>query len=225
MRQLKILAISALSAASLSACVGGFNGPDAPVDFRENHPIAVDSQVVTLTIDVDQRNNQLSARDEARVKAFAAAYLRNGHGQLTVSAPSGAVEDFDGQELSADIRSAIHEAGVDWGQINGSTYRTSQDLDRRIIVSYTHYIATASKCGVWKGIREATRNNLHSPNFGCATQNNLAAMVADPRDLIQPAAFAPGDSIARIRALDQYRAGQVSATETDSEIEAQVSDQ
>jgi len=206
-----------------SACSSMFNGPEDTLTVAETHPISVDSQVVTLTIDADATTSDISGVDKARLRAFAVAYLREGHGALTVTAPSGTGDDLDGQEAASDIRKALHEAGVPWSAIAGATYRTGGgENGQQLIVSYTHYVATPSDCGDWSGLRMRDYKNLRTPNYGCATMNNYAVMIADPRDLITPADEQPGDATARVRAIEEYRAGNVTASETDQAIQTQV---
>ncbi|MEL7486192.1 MAG: CpaD family pilus assembly protein [Pseudomonadota bacterium] len=216
------IALIAATASAGAACSTLVNGEADAISVEQAHPIAVDSQVVTLTLNVDPTTNELGNLDQARIRGFADAYLRGGHGPISVTSPSGASDDFDGQEQASDIRKYLHKLGVPWSSISGASYRTGDDQNRQVILSYTRYVATPSECGVWKGIRTRDYKNLRTPNFGCATQNNLAALVSDPRDLIQPANEGPADSIARIRAITSYREGTISATETDADIETQV---
>lgn len=219
---LKITLLSAASL-SLSACAGGiFNGPDDALTIAETHPIAVDSQVMTLTISGDVSTSDLSNVDKARLRAFADAYLTNGHGPLTVTAPSGAGNDRNDHEAAADIRQALNNAGVPWSAIHGATYRTGEASNDEIILSFTRYVATASPCGVWSGQRASQYKNLRSPNMGCATMNNYAAMIADPHDLIAPAESAPVDGQSVVRAVELYRQGQVTASAIDGNIIAET---
>ncbi|MHA7872139.1 MAG: CpaD family pilus assembly protein, partial [Hyphococcus sp.] len=206
-------------------CAGGpFNGPEHAMTIAEEHPISVDSQVVTLTIDADVTTTNLSDVDKARLRAFANAYMRDGHGPLTITAPSGTPDDLDGQEAAADIRGALNQAGVPWSALAGATYRTGgAPGGDQLILSYTHYVATASQCGLWSGLRGRDYRNLRSPNFGCATQNNLAAMIADPHDLVAPADETPRDAQTTVRAINAYRAGEVTSSQVDNAINAQVS--
>lgn len=218
------LKLSLLTAMSLTvvACAGGpFNGPQQAASVAETHPIAVDSQVVTLTIKTDETTTDLSNIDKARLRAFAASYLNNGHGSLTVTGPSGAGNDYDGHEASADIRQALNDEGVPWSAIHGATYRTG-DAANEIILSFTRYVATASPCGVWAGVRAREYRNLRTPNMGCATMNNLAAMIADPHDLVAPADVSPRDGEAAARAIGLYREGKVTASEVDGNIDAKT---
>ncbi|GAB4525733.1 MAG: CpaD family pilus assembly protein [Amphiplicatus sp.] len=216
--------LAAAATAFAAGCSSAFNGPEQALSVAEEHPISVDTQVVTLTLDADPTTTDLSAVDKARIRAFADAYLTSGHGPLTVTAPSGGGgADRDGEEAAADVRAVLHEAGVDWASMTGSSYRAGGENDRQIILSYTRYVATPSACGNWAGMRMRDYRNLRSPNFGCATQNNLAAMIADPRDLIQPADEAPADAEARVRVMRAYRKGEPTSSGGGDEIDARVS--
>lgn len=221
-----ITKISLLSAVFLlvAACAGGpFNGPQHAMTVAEAHPISVDNQVVTLTIRADATTTDLSNLDKARLRSFADSFLTNGHGPLTVTSPSGAGNDNDAHEAAADVRKALHEAGVPWSAIHGATYRTGEASNDEIVLSFTRYVATASPCGVWDGLRGREYRNLRSPNMGCATMNNYAAMIADPHDLIAPADVDPRDGEAVVRAIVLYRDGLVTASEVDGNIDAETS--
>ena len=214
-----------LSAAALavSACAGGpFNGEKHAMTVAEAHPISVDGQVVTLTISGDVTTSDISNVDKARIRSFASSYMNNGHGPLTVTAPSGAGNDRNDHEAAADIRKALNDAGVPWSAIHGATYRTGEASNDQIILSYTRYVATASPCGIWSGIKESEYRNVRSPNMGCATMNNIAAMVADPHDLIAPSDVAPRDGQSVVRTMELYRAGEVTASAVDQNINAEA---
>jgi len=218
--------ITLLSAASMmtAACAGGaFNDPEDAMTIAEAHPIAVDGQVVTLTINVDPTVTDLSNVDKARLRAFADSYMTNGHGPLTVTGPSGAGNDYDGHETSADIRQALNDAGIPWSAIHGATYRAGAPSGTEIILSFTRYVATASPCGIWRDMKSTEYKNLRSPNMGCATMNNYAAMIADPHDLIAPADADPMDGESANRAIRLYREGQVTASQVDENINAETS--
>ena len=49
-------------------------------------------------------------------------------------------------------------------------------------------------------------------NFGCATQRNLAAMVAEPADLVQPRAEGAAYNAKRTFGIDKWRKGDSPAT-------------
>ncbi len=222
--KLSNIVLGSVSAILLSACSSVWNGAGDNPTVAEKHPIAVDSQVVTLTLDVDPSTNELSSVNRSRLKAFAHQYMQNGHGPLTITAPSGGFDDRVGQETSSDIRKELFAVGVPWDAITGATYRAGgRGSERELVLSYTHFVATASPCGIWNSEFKHTYKNIAHPNFGCADQNNLAAMIADPRDLIEPATSTAPDAAQRVRGVQTFRSGEVTSRERDSDIDSNVS--
>ncbi len=53
----------------------------------------------------------------------------------------------------------------------------------RVVVSRS--VASVPSCPSWRDKAEANFHGGLTDNYGCATANNLAAMIADPRDLIE----------------------------------------
>jgi pilus assembly protein CpaD len=53
----------------------------------------------------------------------------------------------------------------------------------RIVV--TRSVASVPNCPNWSKTTEANYNSGTHPNYGCAVNGNLAAMVADPEDLVR----------------------------------------
>jgi pilus assembly protein CpaD len=212
MRTLRTLAMSFVAVAA-AGCATKFNGPEHALSIEEEHPISVDSQTVTMTL---ASGGALSSLDRARVRSFADAYMRDGHGALTLTTTGADAGRAD------DIRAALYQSGVPAASVAASSYRAGEGSTNDFILSFTHYVATPSACGVWEGMKERDFRNMRSPNFGCSTRNNLAAMIGDPRDLVEPAAMTDPDSAIRIRGVKLFREGQVTASETDSDIEQQV---
>jgi pilus assembly protein CpaD len=204
------------AAVAVTGCATKFNGQEQALSIEEEHPISVDSQTVTMTM---APSASLSSLDRARLRAFADTYMRNGHGSLTLTSPGGAEA---GQE--AAIRAALSEFGVPADSVAAASYRAGEGSTTDLILSYTHYVATPSACGVWEGQRDRDFRNMRSPNFGCSARNNLAAMIGDPRDLVEPAAMSDPDSIMRVRGVKLFREGKVTSSDTDADVEQQVAE-
>ena len=210
----------------LGGCAGGFNKTTVtPNSVAENYPIMVDQQTVTLTIAVDRSLSDVSVMDKARLRAFVDSYVAQGHGPVTVTAPSGNPNDFFGQELATDIRQELHTLGVPWDAMLGATYRISSTAEaQEVIVSYSRYVATASPCGAFDEVWARNRKNLTSKNFGCATQANFAAMIADPRDLVEPSAVAAPDTVRRVEGITLFQQGAATASAEESYENTAASD-
>lgn len=70
--------------------------------------------------------------------------------------------------------------------VNGGapvTPGTLADGTVRVVVSRNR--ATVPNCPNWSAPAQPNYNNLSMSNFGCAVNTNLAAMIADPQDLVR----------------------------------------
>jgi pilus assembly protein CpaD len=219
------LALS-VSALLVTACAGSFNSQRvAPTNPADAFPIMVDQQTVTLTIVADKSLSELSSMDKARLSAFVGSYAREGHGPITVTAPSGNRADYFGQELAADIRNELYSMGVGWDKMLGATYRVSGNAtDQEVIVSFSRYVASATACGDFSEIWKRNRQNISSKNFGCATQNNLAAMIVDPRDLSAATPLAGSDPIKQVGSITAYQGGESTASEVETSSNISTTD-
>ena len=98
-----------------------------------------------------------------------------------------------------------------------------------IILEYPRMVATAGPCGRWPndlgpgaGIDYIT--NIPYYNLGCSMQRNLAAMVEEPTDLVQPRAEDPAYTGRRTVVLDKYRKGEDTTTQTRDNEKSKISD-
>jgi pilus assembly protein CpaD len=53
----------------------------------------------------------------------------------------------------------------------------------RVVVSRS--TASVPSCPDWSKTTEANYNSSNHSNYGCASNSNLAAMIADPEDLVR----------------------------------------
>lgn len=60
------------------------------------------------------------------------------------------------------------------------------------------------KCPSWRVPNMGDSNVSQSSNFGCASQRNLAIMVADPNDLVRGKKLSPASAEHTSNALDRY---------------------
>ncbi|MEQ9520388.1 MAG: CpaD family pilus assembly protein [Parvibaculum sp.] len=199
---------------ALAAC-GGFNGrEDALFDARYSHPIAVDPQVVTMDIDAGPEKVALTVADKAAIDAFVVSFKARGHGLLSISAPDGSPNERNAVGLVAEIRAKVKEAGLSESALGYAAYRASSaNSTAPVMLSYRRFVASATPCGNWTQDYAFNPNNERSPNFGCSTQNNLAAIVADPADLIGPRTSDPAYAPRRDQILDNYRTGELTESE------------
>ena len=66
--------------------------------------------------------------------------------------------------------------------------------------------AQTGPCGEWpEDLVVNTMENKNYQNFGCASQANLAAQIANPMDLVQPRGMTEIDAARRSIVIKDYR--------------------
>jgi pilus assembly protein CpaD len=175
------------------------NGPEQAYDRDARFPISVQPRMMTLRL---LYNGQSALDDNARgqIARFAQQYLSNGSGSIAVAPPNG---NPSAANLAVD---ELLENGVGRNQVMvGAANAPGPSDDIRI--TFIRYVAESAPCGDWSANLGKTASNTVPPNFGCATQRNVAAMVADPRDLVMPDSSGQPDAQRRLTVLDRYRRG------------------
>jgi pilus assembly protein CpaD len=104
--------------------------------------------------------------------------------------------------VAAEVKRILTNQGVPPGKIVETTYTAGSSSP--VLVSYIRTVAVTEECGSWDNLA-ATHANEPYDNFGCAHQNNIAAMVANPQDLVVPQPSTPADSGQLMIAVDKYR--------------------
>ncbi|WP_185680888.1 CpaD family pilus assembly protein [Parvibaculum sedimenti] len=213
-------------ALSVTGCGGGFNGAEMAYQEPEyRHPISVDRDVPTLSVPAPRSKSALTDQERRDVASFAVAYKERGHGALTVSTPSGSANTTTAMNVLVDIRDTLSDKGVSTDAVNYTSYAASaSSADAPIILSYNRYVAKPSACGDWSSDYADDPTNGSPPNFGCASQNNLAVLVADPGDLVTPRDSTPRDAQRSTEVLGKYRQGEITATKRDGQDSAAVSE-
>jgi len=102
-------------------------------------------------------------------------------------------------------------------------YQPTAHYERHPIV-VTKSGAHAKHCGDWS--QDMTETSLNEPyaNLGCSQQNNIAAMVANPEDLIRPSAVTPSDPMRRTVIFDKYRTGEAVSSAEEKKQQVKISD-
>jgi pilus assembly protein CpaD len=80
-----------------------------------------------------------------------------------------------------------------------------------ILAGFETLRAVVPQCGRQWGSLTRTGDNQSASNFGCAVTANLAAQIANPRDIVAPRAMTPADSQRRSVVFDHYAKGEQTA--------------
>lgn len=198
-------AFAALALLAASGCISTPPG--------ERPEASAHQETVRVEMPVDPRDNGLTWAQIDLVAALAGEYKARGHGPFVISYPAEAGNAEAAIAAIAEVRTRLYEHGLDWRQIGGGAYRASGRDSAPVIFSFTRYVATAPDCPEsWNDVRNTVAGE-HWAQFGCATANNLAAMVADPRDLVSPRGMDDPDAARRQSVIEAWRRGEPTATE------------
>ena len=173
-------------------------------DPTENHPILVAPSNQSIKLPFSAPEAGLLPEDSARLEAFVDTYMREGNGAIAVSAPEGP----DAKPALAYFGARLEQMGVPRSRILVGT-RDVGGEDRRVEISFVGYAAHTEPCGDWSTNLAETAANDTAPNFGCSVQQNVAAMVANPRDLASPQDAGTSDATRRSDVMGKYEKGAV----------------
>jgi pilus assembly protein CpaD len=215
-----ILRASSLAAVLLAGSCASPNDPTFRVpDPEVNHPIAVEPVYQSVKFPFSVSSAGLMPDDAAKFDAFVNDYMAHGNGAITVTVPSGsyanATISYFGERLA--------ERGVPRARVLVGT--RAPDGDGRVELGFVAYGAHVANCtDTWNENLTNTWDNQPMPNFGCAVQNNVAAMVADPRDLVQPRTMDDASAARRTAVVGHYEKGEVTSATKTQDQSAIVSD-
>lgn len=221
---LLLLGLSALSS-SLAACATVQPRLQEPVPTQADlHHITVEQTGSRMDIAVGNSDTALTDKARSDISDFASAYMRVGHGAMIMSTPSGSSNADAAGLMAQQARLELVNAGVPYSAIAGSTYDASGTDGAPIILSFTRFEAQAPECApLWTQDLAHQSDNRPWPSFGCATQANLAAMVEDPHDLLEPRAEDPRDGGRRSVVMEAYRQGHRTASERSDDDRVTIS--
>jgi pilus assembly protein CpaD len=201
---MRLAALAAVLLAGSCAAPGG-NDPVPSVDPVVTHPITVQPDYQAVRIPFAGPNGELMTDDSAKLERVVDDYLVRGDGSLSISAPEGP----DSSAAITYFGERLVKMGVSRSHILVGTHPVS-DGDRRVEIGFVAYVAHTEPCGDWsEDAAEDTSANLPMPNFGCAVQHNIAAMVANPRDLEESRRLDTPDAARRATVLGHYEKGEV----------------
>jgi len=191
--------------------------PEAPVDYRLRHPISITEKDHTLQLFMGANRGSLTPVQRAEVLAFGQTWKDHATGGVIIDLPVGSSNERSSAESLREIESILAATGVPPRSIAVRNYRVSSRVLATVRITYPVIAAQAGPCGVWPDDIGPTFHreyfeNQPNWNFGCATQRNLAAEVADPADLAQPRAEAPAYTMRRTTVMDNYVKGSPTAT-------------
>ena len=188
-------AILLVAAAAISGCAYK-PGPDLEAGMA-----AVKVPVVTRSdyaFDVSAPNGNISPSEATRLDSwFSGMGLRYGD-----------VVYVDGGAYSEGARAQVADIAGNYGILvsPGAPVTAGAVAPGSVRVVVSRDVASVPNCPDWERPSQPNYNNRMLPNFGCGVNANLAAMVANPQDLIHGReGSSVGDAATAARAINIYR--------------------
>lgn len=212
-------ALRLLAAGGIAALLAGCQTGGSPTaqaeyqnDYRLRHPITLKEGDRTVEVFVGRNRGGLTPSQRADVLSFAQLWRREGTSGIIVDIPTGGTTGVAAADSMREIHSIFAASGVPQRAVYVRNYRPADTALASIKINYSKLTATAGPCGLWPSDLGPAQDadyieNRPYWNLGCASQRNLAAMVDNPADLVQPRGESPGYTPRRTVAIEKYRVG------------------
>ena len=203
--------------------------PTSPYDYRDRHPITVTEADHTMQLFIGANRASLTPTQRAEVLAFGQSWRNEATGGVLIDLPTGTVNERAAAGALHEIQSILAATGVPPGSTMVRTYNAGTRSFATVRITYPKVTAQAGPCGMWpKDIGPSVNSEYYENkqywNFGCASQHNLAAMVDNPQDLVQPRSETPAYTMRRTQVVEKYRQGQSTATQYPNQNAGRISD-
>jgi len=203
----------------MSTALGGcwqsprFQAPFTIANANERHPIAVRQGEISLDLAIYPSASGLNESQKGQVYTFLRDYKAQSSDRLLIRAPSGGPNETAAMRAYDDVRRAIRSAGIPGELVRLEPYFANGDPSAPLRLSYLQFVAIPPDCPDWSEDIGRDPQNMPWVDKGCATQRNLAAMVANPEDLIRPRGETPRPGERRDVVWGKYVNGKATGSE------------
>lgn len=197
-----------LSLLTLGACANSIDRTQVSSidDYRTNHPIVIADKEHVIDLPVTPDNHGMSNDQRQTLAGFLSRYDASKAPMLVITVPHGGQNDTAAMRTASDFRQYAHSRGIRQDRILQQTYQAgSNEVAPPVRLSFMALRAQVAPCGNWPENLMENEKNRHYRNFGCSYQNNLAAQLANPNDLLGPREMGEVDQTKRGNVLSTYR--------------------
>lgn len=202
----------------VSGCVSMTDDALIPLTPLSRYALQVEPGLDRIALAVHDQG--LSSNQHAALRDLAARYGASGSGAIRIESPAG--DDPVAVEQAWAMRAALQSAGVPGERIQMAAY-VAPDPRAPVLAGFETFRARVPDCSAEIRNLGGRSSNQSSSGFGCAITANMAAQIADPRDILGARAMTPADSGRAAVVLDNYRRGQISSTAQEPLVDGQIS--
>lgn len=224
MRHSKLLKLSILSLSSATILAGCMTPAPSYLPTPARNKIKVAESVERLELYTRPNGLELSARDQFAVGQFLEAYRRSGDGPIFVNMPASGQNGLGTQQAATTLKTMMAQVGINPVAMQMGEYQTLPNAPGPVVVSYRTLKTVPQDCRFMDDLRQ-TYNNQPYQSFGCSQTANLAAMVADPRQFLEPYGTTTPNSQRRTVVYDKYIQGEITGSERSPDQTATLDDE
>lgn len=207
------------AALALGACASmSGDGETPPLTPISRYALQVEPGLDRIALAV--HDDGLSDRQEAALQDLAARHRAEGAGVIVVQAPSGDDPAAAGAAWAA--RASLEAAGVPAHMIQVAAY-DAPDPRAPVLAGFEVLRARVPDCSHEQGPREGRFSNQSSRGLGCAVNANLAAQIANPRDIVQPRDMPPAETGRAATVFANYRQGNQTSSAQEALVDGRIS--
>jgi pilus assembly protein CpaD len=210
------MSFSKASAGTVSVIALLMVGCAAPIasypPLSDQNAIQIAETVERLELYARPNGLTLSAKDEMAVAQFLQTYRAEGDGVLYVNMPKLPYQHGGNAQTHSKINQMMASMGLPTSGIKTGHYHANSGSPAPVVVSYRRLKIIPEDC---RSLGSITSNFNNQPwdGFGCFDRANLAAMIKDPNQLIEPNAMTSPDMQRRMVVYDAYIEGENPASE------------
>lgn len=214
---MRSLLLSLTAAALLAGCASSGVVDTAPMTPLSRYSMRVEPGLDRIALAVHDEG--LSSTQVAALNDLAGRYAATGMGRVQVQAPSG--DDPAASRQTWAVRAALEAAGVPGQNIEVVGY-DAPDPRAPVLAGFETVRAAIPNCAAEPRDMGARFSNRSSLGFGCAITANMAAQIADPRDILGARGMTPADPGRAAIVFDHYRKGELTAAPQETLVEGAI---
>jgi pilus assembly protein CpaD len=198
-------------ALGVSGCVGGSGGKGPlPITPTERFSMKVEQHPEQMAFAA--HTDGLSDNQRAALTRYVDGWMADGGGPIAISTPK---TGGDAASRTAwAVKARLQQLGVTGEDVRVEGYDSDQ-AGAPVLIVYQRYAAVLPQCGrAWTNLAGNAKNDGQA-NFGCAVTSNMAAQIANPRDIVTPTDMTPADAARRAVVFDHYRKGEPTGAKSD----------
>lgn len=203
---------------AVSGCASTAGGDVVPITPLSRYVLQVEPGLDRIALAVHDQG--LSSNQHAALRGLAARYSDSGVGQVRIESPAG--DDPAAVEQAYAVRAFLQASGVPGDRIQMAAY-AAPDPRAPVLAGFETLRAAIPDCAAEARNMGGRFSNQSSGGFGCAITANMAAQIADPRDILGARPMTPADSGRAAVVFDNYRRGQISSTPQEILVNGRIS--